>query len=51
MKNEYHKQAQLGDFIVGMTRSGRVMVMRFTRVDRFLSDYPIWEFPVETIGM
>lgn len=41
------------DFVVGMTRSGKLMVKRYTfiREHDHYSDYPLWEFDIETIGL
>lgn len=53
MNLEYHKQANIKDFIVGKTRNGVIMVKKYTMLkgEGYHSDYPLYEFPVETIGM
>jgi hypothetical protein len=41
------------DFVIGVTRTGTIMVKRYTWVksDDCYSDYPLWEFAIETLGM
>lgn len=58
MKNEYHRPTTIYDFIVGVSRSGKVWVKRYTYVEDphcanngYYSDYPLYEFTVETIGL
>lgn len=58
MNMDYHKRALIYDFIIGLSRSGKVMVKRYTYIEDphcrnngYYSDYPLYEFPVETIGM
>lgn len=40
-------------FVVGKDREGRVQVKRYTWIasEGYASDYPLWSFPVETIGL
>lgn len=52
MNLEYHKQANIKDFFVGKTRNRVIMVKKYTMLKGgYHSDYPLYEFLVETIGM
>jgi hypothetical protein len=51
MHIDYHKQVTLCDFIIGRARSGTVWVKRYTQVDGYHSAYPLYEFPIETLGL
>lgn len=51
MHVDYHKQAYISDFIIGVSHDGVIRVKFYTRVDGCYSDYPLWSFDLETIGM
>lgn len=51
MHTDYHHAVTLRDFVIGKSRSGKVWCRRYTKVGEFYSDYPLWEFCVDTIGM
>lgn len=40
-------------YIVGKSKGGEVMCKRYTWIAEpgYASDFPLWEFPVETIGL
>ncbi len=50
---EYHRPASIRDFVIGCSLSGVVWVKRYTFIkkDDCYSDYPLYEFDIQTIGM
>lgn len=51
-------QTKIYDFFIGVSRSGKVWVKRYTYVNDphcvgngYYSDYPLYEFPIETLGL
>ena len=55
MQSDYHKPLNLSDIIIGLSRSGKIWVKRYTRIGfaghEVHSDYPLYEFTIETLGM
>lgn len=41
------------DFVIGKARTGKLWVKRYTFIksEDCYSDYPLWEFEIETLGM
>lgn len=52
---DYHKPIKLSDVVIGRARDGQVWVKRYTRIGfagrEVVSDYPLYQFPLETLGM
>lgn len=40
-------------FVVGKTKDGQLFAKRYTWIREmgYASDYPLWSFPIETIGL
>lgn len=55
---DYHRATTIYDFFIGISRSGKLWVKRYTYIEDphcqnngYYSDYPLYEFTIETIGM
>ena len=53
--SDYHKPINLSDVVIGLARDGQIWVKHYTRIGfvgrDIVSDYPHYQFPIETLGM